>query len=101
MPLDDDFLPQINNCNADLQNVSTINTQPLSVQLTAHLFFQTGRPAGSAAAAMFLKAFAEGCEPEDDQPATLRWAHIDMASVMEATCPSPYQEKGMTGRPVR
>ncbi|KAF9449971.1 leucine aminopeptidase [Macrolepiota fuliginosa MF-IS2] len=82
MPLDDDYLPQIQGSNADLQNTG-------------------GRPAGSITAALFLKAFAEGCEPKDDQPATLRWAHIDIAGAMEATRPSPYQEKGMTGRPVR
>lgn len=65
-------------------------------------FWQTGgRPAGSITAALFLKAFAEGCEPKDDQPATLKWAHIDIAGTMEATRPGPYQEKGLTGRPVR
>ncbi|KAJ3562229.1 hypothetical protein NP233_g9708 [Leucocoprinus birnbaumii] len=82
MPLDDDYLPQIHGSNADLQNTG-------------------GRPAGSITAALFLKAFAEGCEPKDDQPATLNWAHLDIAGAMEATRPSPYQEKGMTGRPVR
>jgi len=83
MPLDDDYLPQIHGSNADLQNTG-------------------GRPAGSVTAALFLKAFAEGCEPKDDDtPAPLKWAHIDIAGAMEATRPSPYQEKGMTGRPVR
>ncbi|KXN86166.1 Cytosol aminopeptidase [Leucoagaricus sp. SymC.cos] len=82
LPLDDDYLPQIHGSNADLQNTG-------------------GRPAGSITAALFLKAFAEGCEPKDDKPATLKWAHIDMAGAMEASRPGPYQEKGMTGRPVR
>ena len=60
-----------------------------------------GRPAGSATAALFLKPFAEGCEGKNGQNPTLRWAHIDIAGSMEATRPLPYQEKGMTGRPVR
>ncbi len=65
-------------------------------------FIQTGgRPGGSATAALFLKAFAEGCEGKDGQSPNLKWAHIDIAGSMEATRPSPYQEKGMTGRSVR
>ncbi|KAF8886432.1 leucine aminopeptidase [Gymnopilus junonius] len=82
MPLDDEFGPQIHSSNADLQNTG-------------------GRPAGSITAALFLKPFAEGCEGKDGQEPTLKWAHIDIAGSMEATRPSPYQEKGMTGRPVR
>ncbi len=31
----------------------------------------------------------------------MKWAHLDIAGTMDATRPSPYQEKGMTGRPVR
>ncbi|PPQ69986.1 hypothetical protein CVT26_013274 [Gymnopilus dilepis] len=82
MPLDDEFGPQIHSSNADLQNTG-------------------GRPAGSATAALFLKPFAEGCEGKDGQEPTMKWAHIDIAGSMEATRPGPYQEKGMTGRPVR
>ncbi|EKM84388.1 hypothetical protein AGABI1DRAFT_82052 [Agaricus bisporus var. burnettii JB137-S8] len=82
MPLDDDYLPQIHSSNADLQNTG-------------------GAPGGSITAALFIKAFAEGCEPKDDKPATLNWAHIDIAGTMDATRPGPYQEKGLTGRPVR
>lgn len=82
MRLDDDFLPQITSSNADLQNTG-------------------GRPAGSITAAMFLKAFAEGAEAKDGQEHTMKWAHIDIAGSMEATRSSPYQERGMTGRPVR
>jgi hypothetical protein len=52
-----------------------------------------GRPAGSCTAALFLKAFV----PEE----LVRWAHIDIAGTMEASRATPYQEKGMTGRPVR
>jgi len=82
MPLDEDFGPQIHSSNADLQNTG-------------------GRPAGSCTAALFLKPFAEGIEPKDGQPPAMKWAHIDIAGVMEATRPTPYMEKGMTGRPVR
>ncbi|XP_006461537.1 hypothetical protein AGABI2DRAFT_118415 [Agaricus bisporus var. bisporus H97] len=82
MPLDDDYLPQIQSSNADLQNTG-------------------GRPAGSVTAALFIKAFAEGCEPRDGKPATLKWAHIDMAGAKEVSRAGPYYEKGITGRPVR
>jgi len=82
MPLDEDYGPQIYSSNADLQNTG-------------------GKPAGSCTAALFLKAFAEGASPEDDKEPEMKWAHIDIAGTMEATRPTPYQEKGMTGRPVR
>jgi len=82
MPLDEDYGPQIYSSNADLQNTG-------------------GRPAGSATAALFLKAFAEGCEGKDGQSPTLKWAHIDNAGSVEAARPTAYQEKGLTGRPVR
>ncbi|EDR01445.1 uncharacterized protein LACBIDRAFT_186220 [Laccaria bicolor S238N-H82] len=82
MPLDEDFGPQIYSSNADLQNTG-------------------GRPAGSCTAALFLKAFAEGASPEEGKEPEMKWAHIDIAGSMEATRPTPYQEKGMTGRPVR
>jgi len=82
MPLDEEYGPQIYSSNADLQNTG-------------------GRSAGSCTAALFLKAFVEGIEAEDGKEARLRWAHIDMAGTMEATRPTPYLEKGMTGRPVR
>ncbi|KAG2022409.1 leucine aminopeptidase [Coprinopsis cinerea AmutBmut pab1-1] len=81
MPLDDEFGPQIHSSNADLQNTG-------------------GRPAGSATAALFLKPFVNGLEPKEGEP-TIKWAHLDIAGSMEATRPSPYQDKGMTGRPVR
>ena len=48
-----------------------------------------------------MKAFVDGIEEIDGKPAPLRWAHIDIAGTMEATRPSPYQYKGMTGRPAR
>ncbi|KAF8648438.1 hypothetical protein AX16_006282 [Volvariella volvacea WC 439] len=82
MPLDDEYGPQIHGSNADLQNTG-------------------GRPAGSCTAALFLKPFVEGIEPVEGKEPALKWAHIDIAGTMEATRPSPYQEKGMTGRPVR
>ncbi|RDB19531.1 Cytosol aminopeptidase [Hypsizygus marmoreus] len=82
MPLDEDYGPQIYSSNADLQNTG-------------------GRPAGSCTAALFLKPFANGIEAADGQEPALKWAHIDIAGVMDATRPTPYLEKGMTGRPVR
>lgn len=70
-----------------------------------------GKPGGSCTAALFLKPFVEGIEPkeaqegeeegEEDEEEVLRWAHIDIAGVMEATRAGPYMEMGMTGRPVR
>jgi cytosol aminopeptidase len=44
---------------------------------------------------MFLKAFV----PEDMHEG--RWAHLDIAGSMDTTRGGPYQEAGMTGRPVR
>jgi len=48
-----------------------------------------------------LKPFAHGIEAKDGSEPTLKWAHIDIAGTMEATRPTPYLEKGMTGRSVR
>ncbi|KAJ7447191.1 leucine aminopeptidase [Mycena latifolia] len=81
MPLDEDYGPQIYGSNADLMNVG-------------------GKPAGSCTAALFLKAFVHGLEPEDGK-APLAWAHIDIAGTMEATRPTPYLGRGMTGSSVR
>ena len=50
---------------------------------------------------MFLKHFVEGVEGKDGNQPTVRWAHLDIAGTMESSTGSPYQEKGMTGRPVR
>ncbi|KIM38237.1 hypothetical protein M413DRAFT_447983 [Hebeloma cylindrosporum] len=82
MPLDDEFGPLIHSSNADLQNTG-------------------GRAGGSCTAALFLKPFAEGSEAKNGQMPAMKWAHLDIAGSMEATRPNPYQEKGMTGRPVR
>ncbi|RXW19728.1 hypothetical protein EST38_g6122 [Candolleomyces aberdarensis] len=82
MPLDDEFGPQIHSSNADLQNTG-------------------GRPAGSITAALFLKPHVNGLEGKDGEESSIKWAHIDIAGTMEATRPGPYQEKGLTGRPVR
>ena len=79
MPLDDEFGFQIHSSNADLQNTG-------------------GRPAGSITAALFLKPFVNGLE--GDEP-SIKWAHLDIAGSMDTSRPGPYQEKGMTGRPVR
>lgn len=82
VPLDEDYGPQIYSSNADLCNTG-------------------GSEGGACTAALFLKAFAPGIEGEGDAPPALRWAHIDIAGVMEHTRPTPYMEKGMSGRPVR
>ncbi|KAJ7631679.1 leucine aminopeptidase [Mycena polygramma] len=81
MPLDEDYGPQIYGSNADLQNTG-------------------GKPAGSCTAALFLKAFVHGLEPADGAK-PLAWAHIDIAGTMEATRPTPYLGRGMTGSSVR
>ncbi|CAK5280908.1 unnamed protein product [Mycena citricolor] len=81
MPIDEDYGPQIYSSNADLQNTG-------------------GRPAGSCTAALFLKAFVNGLEPEDGK-APIEWAHIDIAGTMEATRPTAYLGRGMTGSSVR
>ncbi|KAG5640414.1 hypothetical protein DXG03_008744 [Asterophora parasitica] len=82
LPIDEDYGPQIYSSNADLQNTG-------------------GREAGASTAALFLKPFAHGIEAEEGQEPALRWAHLDIAGSMEATRPTPYLERGMTGRPVR
>ncbi|KAJ7239777.1 cytosol aminopeptidase family, catalytic domain-containing protein [Mycena haematopus] len=81
MPIDEDYGPQIYSSNADLQNTG-------------------GKPGGSCTAALFLKAFVHGLEPTDGS-APLAWAHIDIAGTMEATRPTPYLGRGMTGSSVR
>ncbi|OJA15858.1 hypothetical protein AZE42_11442 [Rhizopogon vesiculosus] len=82
MPLDEDYGPQIYSSNADLCNTG-------------------GKPGGACTAALFLKAFVDGIEAKDGNEPSVHWAHIDIAGTMEFTRPIPYQEKGMTGRPVR
>ncbi|KAF7347209.1 Leucine aminopeptidase [Mycena venus] len=81
MPIDEDYGPQIYSSNADLQNTG-------------------GKPGGSCTAALFLKAFVHGLEPTDGSE-PLAWAHIDIAGTMEATRPTAYLGKGMTGSSVR
>ena len=81
MPLDDAYLPAISGSNADLMN--------------------TGKPAGSCTAALFLKNFVEGLSETEGEEARVRWAHIDIAGTMEVDRGEPYQYKGMTGRPTR
>ncbi|KAI0638717.1 cytosol aminopeptidase family, catalytic domain-containing protein [Trametes polyzona] len=83
MPLDEEYGPQIYRANADLINTG-------------------GKRAGCCTAALFLKSFVEGVEPEEgaEEPA-VRWAHLDIAGSMEASRSTAYQEPGMTGRPTR
>ncbi|KDN37099.1 hypothetical protein RSAG8_10374, partial [Rhizoctonia solani AG-8 WAC10335] len=83
MPLDEAYGPQIYSSNADLCNTG-------------------GKSAGSCTAALFLKSFVKGIASEDDEgEGTVRWAHVDMAGTMDTPRGDAYQEKGMTGRPVR
>ncbi|TFK71453.1 hypothetical protein BDN72DRAFT_837505 [Pluteus cervinus] len=83
MPLDDDFNFQIHGSNADLQNTG-------------------GSPAGSITAALFLKHFADGIESIDGKDPVMNWAHMDISGASkDFTRETPYQEEGMTGRPVR
>ncbi|KAE9391610.1 leucine aminopeptidase [Gymnopus androsaceus JB14] len=82
MPLSEDYGPQIYSSNADLCNTG-------------------GRPAGSCTAALFLKAFAHGIEPEGGAEPAMKWAHVDIAGSKDSTRAAPYQEMGFTGRPVR
>ena len=43
-----------------------------------------GKPGGSCTAALFLKSFVDGIEPQEGETeAPLRWAHIDIAGTME------------------
>lgn len=83
MPLDDRYLAVIDTSYADVVN--------------------RGLPAGACTAAIFLKQFVEGLEDRaKGKPATVRYAHLDIAGPMDALFSSPYQDKGgMTGRPVR
>ncbi|KAI0348988.1 hypothetical protein OH77DRAFT_1526004 [Trametes cingulata] len=81
MPLDEEYGPQIHPSHADLCNTG-------------------GKRAGCCTAALFLKSFVEGVERADgaDEPA-IRWAHLDISQLMEASRSTAYQEKGVTGRP--
>ncbi|KAG0227221.1 cytosol aminopeptidase family, catalytic domain-containing protein [Mortierella sp. GBAus27b] len=112
MPLHSVYLPQI-----------TTNT-------VADLINTGGRSAGSCTAAVFLREFVHGIERDDGfakvegEPSTeagtplegdsktgetendsdagsVRYAHIDIAGVMDTQSNSGYYVKGMTGRPAR
>ncbi|KAF9188074.1 bleomycin hydrolase [Haplosporangium sp. Z 767] len=105
MPLDSVFLPQITSDTiADLINTG-------------------GRSAGSCTAAIFLREFVHGVERDEGlaevegEPSTeagkplaetgdlkagsVRYAHIDIAGVMDTKSNRGYYAKGMTGRPAR
>ncbi|KAG1859820.1 peptidase M17, leucyl aminopeptidase [Suillus subluteus] len=82
MPLDEDYSTQIYSSNAALCNTS-------------------GKPAGSCTTALFLNVFVDSIEAKDEQEHSVRWAHLGIAATMVFTHSTPYQEKGMTGRPVR
>ncbi|KAG0345023.1 bleomycin hydrolase [Podila humilis] len=105
MPLHSVYLPQI-----------TTNT-------VADLINTGGRSAGSCTAAVFLREFVHGIERDDGfaqsegeestevgqkleetgdlKSGSVRYAHIDIAGVMDTQSNSGYYAKGMTGRPTR
>ncbi|KAL9940346.1 hypothetical protein V8E36_001051 [Tilletia maclaganii] len=81
MPLSDSFLYSIDSSNADLCN--------------------RGMPAGSAVAAIFLKQFVEGLPERGGNGQGVRYLHADIAGSMEDNKSSDYQDRALTGRPVR
>ncbi|KAI5480452.1 leucyl aminopeptidase [Pseudohyphozyma bogoriensis] len=86
MPLDEGYMSQINTTGMDLCNTG-------------------GRLAGSCTAAIFLSRFIDGLivdgKPSDkDASELIRWAHIDIAGVMDLSKPDAYNRAGMTGRRV-
>jgi aminopeptidase len=74
MPLYQQYTKQIEARTADISNVGA-----------------RGRGAGACTAAAFLKEFVE----------VKRWAHLDIAGVMESHGEWPFLDKGMSGRPTR
>ncbi|KAG0199724.1 bleomycin hydrolase [Mortierella sp. GBA30] len=94
----------------------------ITTNTVADLINTGGRSAGSCTAAIFLREFVHGVERDDGfaeaegesstevgQPleaenlkaGSVRYAHIDIAGVMDTTSNSGYHAKGMTGRPSR
>jgi cytosol aminopeptidase len=96
MPLHIDYLKQMRSSGvADLCNLGS-----------------NRRSAGSCTAAAFLQEFVAGLETpketengEDEvvesHDKKIRWAHVDIAGVMENTGNHAYNVKGMSGRPTR
>lgn len=86
MPLDEGYYSQINKTGMDLCNTG-------------------GRLAGACTAAIFLKRFVNGLivdgADNEDQSNLIRWAHMDIAGVMDLASSDGYNRAGMTGRPVR
>ncbi|CAD6899066.1 unnamed protein product [Tilletia controversa] len=81
MPLSESFLYSIDSSNADLCN--------------------RGMPAGSAVAAIFLKQFVEGLPERGGDGKGVRYLHADIAGTMEDNKGNDYQDRALTGRPVR
>ncbi|KAK0556111.1 hypothetical protein OC844_005944 [Tilletia horrida] len=81
MPLSESFLYSIDSSNADLCN--------------------RGMPAGSAVAAIFLKQFVEGLPERGGDGKGVRYLHADIAGTMEDNKGTDYQDRALTGRPVR
>ncbi|OMH85128.1 Cytosol aminopeptidase [Zancudomyces culisetae] len=92
MPMHSIYAKAMESKVADLQNISS------------------GKGAGSASAAMFLKEFVGPVQKPEDYTETKgeavseripRWAHIDIAGTMDTDSNSGHQVRGMTGRPTR
>ncbi|RUS12702.1 cytosol aminopeptidase family, catalytic domain-containing protein, partial [Jimgerdemannia flammicorona] len=92
--------------------------KPMRASIVADLINIGNRSGGSCTAAAFLKEFVLGLETpvestgeEANTPTaavvvkeegeTIRWAHIDIAGVMESKEAAGYTPKGMSGRPTR
>lgn len=91
MPFDDKYLQYINKAGTDLVNTG-------------------GRAGGSCTAAIFLKQFVDGLQPDETSEGdaaakdkeVIEYAHIDIAGVMSlAQSVQAYDVKGMSGKPVR
>jgi aminopeptidase len=66
--------------------------QPMKSDVADLINSGSGRGGGSCTAAAFLQEFT------DEHP---RWAHLDIAGVMQAKADSGVLAKGMTGQPTR
>lgn len=91
MPFDDKYLQYINKAGSDLVNTG-------------------GRAGGSCTAAIFLKQFVDGLQPDESAEGqagakdkeTIEYAHIDIAGIMDLShSVMAYDVKGMSGKPVR
>ncbi|KAG0224617.1 bleomycin hydrolase [Actinomortierella wolfii] len=99
--------------------LNSVYLSQITANTCADLINTGGRSAGSCTAAIFLREFVHGIVRDDglqeregeestevgqlldpiDHP--VRYAHIDIAGVMDTTKTNGYYAKGMTGRPAR